>query len=352
MKSYLFLFGRTPALSLLELQTFFPKTISLNDALGYVEADALFPIDTLGGTIKIAEVIAEVYNVTPEILTQYLTGSRNYGVSSYTDTVKISRNFLEHIKQLIGGRFVENLTSVLITKQHVTELIIVKKDTMFLIGKTIAVQDFEAWNKRDYGRPYADPKAGMLPPKVARMAVNIAGMRGTLLDTFCGMGTILGEALLTGWNVIGSDQSESTVEKAKKNLEWLASPGTWKLFVSDATHISEKLEKYSIDAIVTEPFMGDPNVSSRGRWASGPKNIIKGLEKLYIGCLKDWAKVLKPGGKVVIALPEYSVAGKTYFVKKVIDNCESLGYTVLTGPIEYSRPQAIVKREFFVLNKN
>ena len=78
------------------------------------------------------------------------------------------------------------------------------------------------------------------------------------------------------------------------------------------------------------------------------KNIIKGLEKLYIGCLRDWHKVLKKGGVVVMALPVYNINGKTYFVKKVIDMCEMLGYTTLAGPIEYSRPQAVVKRNFFV----
>ena len=81
------------------------------------------------------------------------------------------------------------------------------------------------------------------------------------------------------------------------------------------------------------------------------KNIIKGLEKLYIGCLRDWFKILIPGGKVVIALPEYAFGGRVYFVKKVIDMCENLGYTTLDGPIAYSRPQAIVRRMFYKFQK-
>src|SRR3989344_5585326 len=94
----------------------------------------------------------------------------------------------------------------------------------------------------------------------------------TLLDPFCGMGTILAEALLLGWQVIGSDQSEEVVVKAQANLRWLGLK-THKLFTSDATHISEKVE--SVDAIVTEPFMGKPNVSREN-----VKDIMTGLSKL------------------------------------------------------------------------
>lgn len=354
MKSYLFVFGRTPKLSLLELQTFFPNAVALGETLGFVQSNSLFSIDRLGGIVKIAQVIGESDQITPEVFVPHLTGIKNFGISSYD--YPVTRVLLEHVKQLVGGRFVENLTSVLITKQHVTEIVIAKYEEKYLLGKTVAVQDFEVWNKRDYGRPFADPKAGMLPPKVARMAVNIAGNPGTLLDPFCGMGTILAEASLAGWVVLGSDQNDDVVQKARENLTWLGVAA--QMFVSEAPHISEKIEKNSIDAVVTEPFMGENIAHPRGVNAVHPggvhsiKNIVKGLEKLYIGCLKDWQKVLKDHGKVVIALPQYAVSKKTFFVKRVIDNCENLGYTVLHGPIEYSRPQAIVRRQFFVLQKN
>ena len=81
------------------------------------------------------------------------------------------------------------------------------------------------------------------------------------------------------------------------------------------------------------------------------RNIIKGLEKLYIGCLRDWVHVLVPKGKIIIALPAYAISGRIYFVKKVIDMCENLGYTIVDGPIEYSRPQAVVKRQFYIFQK-
>ncbi len=301
-------------------------------------------------------------------------------------------------------RFVESkqgdeLSSVVVEKQHVTELLIAKDGDRYVIAMTDVVQDFEEWNKRDYARPYADPKSGMLPPKVARMAVNLAAYHASfwqastrasrqtrlprltvarpesqsdagqilvtpgtasktghkvLLDPFCGMGTILSEALLLGCKVIGSDQSEAVIDKARKNIAWLktvypeVSNIPSEFITEDATHIGNHVKHVSIDAIVTEPFMGkqDSRIDEEK-----VKNIIKGLEKLYIGCFKEWYKLLKPGGVLVIALPEYVIKDTLFAVKKVVDNCENLGYTRLVGPIAYSRPHAIVRRNFYVFQK-
>ncbi|MEK9143024.1 MAG: methyltransferase domain-containing protein [Patescibacteria group bacterium] len=375
MIAFLFVLGRTSDLSYLELTSRFENCTRLTPDVASVElstGDAENPkalLAQLGGTIKIAWMLGTIPSLEAPLLARYLLdipGIRSFGISMYGDAKSLDPEVLADIKTQLSEagvhtRYVEAhdgnvLSSVVVAKQKVTELIVVSTGSGFIIGQTLAVQDVEAWSTRDYGRPFADPKSGMLPPKVARMAVNLAHSEvlhptsEVLLDPFCGMGTILGEALLSGWQVIGSDQSEEVVGKAKKNIEWLTKvtgPGpVTKFFVSDATHVSEHLPKESIDAIVTEPFLGSTQWGDRQ-----VKNIIKGLEKLYIGCLRDWVKVLKPNGKVVIALPQYAVHGKTFFVKNVIDRCENLGYTVVHGPIEYSRPQAVVRRQFYIFRK-
>lgn len=369
-QSFIFFFGRTPQLSLLELSTFFPSRRSLGQVAALV-SEGMTPAEMmtmLGGTVKIARVVGSVPSVTPRSITPFLSKEKKsnhivFGVSRYDCDIPISRQFLSQMKELlvqegIGGRFIEArgeaiLSSVVVAKQDVVELAIVKQEDKFLIGRTLAVQPFEEWNRRDYGRPFADPKSGMLPPKIARMVVNIAKPAletPLLLDPFCGMGTIIAEALLTGWRVVGSDQSAEVIEKAERNIRWLsreypAIDSSLDLLISDATHISEKVKSESVDAIVTEPYLGSAEIKHP------IKNIIKGLEKLYIGCLKDWQKILKPKGKIVIALPEYHVGAKKYFVKKVIDSAQLSGYTTLAGPIEYSRPQAVVRREFYVFQK-
>jgi tRNA G10 N-methylase Trm11 len=361
MTSYLFILGRTPELAFVELKTFLPDVTRITE--GVAMSANTVPISKLGGTIKIAEIVGHISNISASSLLPFIKTADTFGVSVYGEG-KVSRRLLEEIKKHLGkGRFIEarngnTLSSVVVEKNKVWELTAVKNTNGYVVGKTVAVQPFEEWGERDFGRPYADPKAGMLPPKVSRMVVNIADRsrdigtplaQKTLLDPFCGMGTILAEALVMGWKVIGGDQSGDVVAKARKNLQWLIQKEpdvsvTYRLHVSDAVHISNFVDKESIDVIVTEPFMGPPKITD-------VRNTIKGLEKLYIGCLRDWRHTLEPHGVVMMALPMYTLGGKTYFVKKVIDMCETLGYTIVTGPIEYSRPGAIVKRMFYLFQK-
>ncbi len=367
MAKSLFILGRTPRLAFLELQTFFPDVSLLREDIAVSATDlpilAEEVMARLGGTVKIAKVLGHVSSISPQTLRPFIENGMTFGVSVY-GAAKISRHVLEDMKKTIsGGRFIEakgnELTSVVVEKNNVQEILAVKTNEGYVIGRTLAVQPFESWNTRDFGRPFADPASGMLPPKVSRMIVNIADQKRdvrqplaqkTLLDPFCGMGTVLSEALVMGWNVVGSDQSKDVVAAARGNLRWLtekhlsAEGVTYRLHVSDAVHVSDMVDANSIDAIVTEPFMGPAKIKNA-------KNAIKGLEKLYIGCLKDWHNVLKEHGMVVIALPKYAVNGKTYFVKKVIDMCENLGYTIEAGPIEYGRPGAVVKRMFFLFRK-
>ncbi len=379
--SYLLVFGRTADLAFIEARNMFPDAERISDDIARVSVGELTNPQTvlamLGGTVKIATEVALVSEITADALVGLLSPEKKlyFGVSAYG--VVLPGNLLTAMKQAletagVHARFVpwrhgQTVSSVSVDKGHIEELIVAKTDKGFVIGKTVAVQDYEGWGYRDYGRPFADAKSGMLPPKVARMLVNIVDMdplakakkRKTLLDPFCGMGTVLAEGYMRGWQVVGSDISESAVRKAKENLAWLvrSAPQTGgevsSLFVHDAVHMSEKLEDESIDAIVTEPYMGDTAIATQKLVdIQKVKNTIKGLEKLYIGCLRDWRSLLVSGGRVVIALPGYAVSGRLLFVKKVVDMCENLGYTIVVGPIEYSRPQAVVKRMFYILEKH
>lgn len=377
-----FLFGRTPDLSLVELQALYPSAVLHTAGIGVVEeaVDAVALIHRLGGTVKIAAFARAVPSLTPEdaadVIFSVATDSRiTFGISTY-GSAKLPSSFVAHVKKVLNSRgatvrFIvardeHALSSVVVSKQQVVELIVLPEADGYSLWTTAAVQDFEDWNRRDFGRPAVDPKAGMLPPKVARMIVNIAlggartDRKPMLLDPYCGTGTILSEALLSGVNVTGSDVSEEQVERAKKNISWLRHeyPAQTEslysaVFVSDATHIRAHLTEKSIDAIATEPYMGE-TVGTKERemlTQQKVKNILKGLEKLYIGSLREWASVLSPGARVVMAMPAYVTQRGVMRVKNVVDRCESLGYTLFIEPIEYSRPQAVVRREFFIFQK-
>lgn len=381
--SYLFVLGRTPKLAFLELQTLFPHVEQIIDDIAILrdamDLNVSELMNLLGGTIKIGKVMGEISSLEPEEITPFLNGTSShleFGLSFYGFTGTPNRLAAAMKRDLeqkgIPTRYIapkhgHTLSTVSVDKSGVTELVIVKVDTGYIIGKTEVVQAYESWGERDYGRPFSDPESGMLPPKVARMIVNIARFtpynkwktkEKTLLDPFCGMGTILAEGYMTGWRVMGSDASPEAVEKAQKNLAWLisrnpdADGGGGIISVTDAAHVSERILPQLVDVIVTEPFMGATNIVNRPEVKPETvKNIMKGLEKLYIGCLREWGKILVSKGKIILALPSYSVLGRTYFVKKVVDMCENLGYTIVVGPIEYSRTQATVKREFYILEK-
>lgn len=354
--TYAFVLGNTPDLSVAEIESLVPYSSKsrLTNEILEISSDKINPeelINKLGGTVKIAKYLGDFQS--DDNLTQYFEKTKkiDFGISIYNsnlDTKKILINTKKILAEKgIKSRFVlpkDNiLSSVVVSKQKLQELIIAKNK----IFKTVAVQDFQDWNKRDYLRPCADPAKGMLPPKVARMMVNLVRPEGgLLLDPFCGVGTILSEALLMGFDVIGSDNSPRAIEFSRKNLEWLSkeykTKNKYDVFVNDARNISLK----SIDAIVTEPYMGplSPTKDTIG-------NIILDLENLYISCLENWQRVLKKGGSIVMAFPSFNFNGLEFRVKSPIDKVRKLGYTLSQGPITYSRPQAIVKRNIWHILK-
>lgn len=380
--SHFFIFGRTPALSFLELKTFFPEASHIIPGVGSV-VESILPaevsplVDMLGGTVKIAEKVAEV-DVLDAAIAAFLPKqpSVTFGISLYGEGV-LPKALLSDIKKALesqgtSARYVtphdgETLSSVTLDKRHVAELIVFRAEKQFIVARTVAIQDYDAWSRRDYGRPRADAKSGMLPMKVARMLVNIATgsefgakeeRQKTIYDPFCGMGTIVAEGFIRGCRMFGSDVSADVIVKAKENITWLTKNypndrgAVVKLFTADAVHVSEVMPAGSVHAIVTEPFMGPTEIALHTRVdMEKARNQLKGLEKLYIGCLRHWRPILAEKGKVIIALPSYAVNGRELSVKKVVDMCEILGYTIVDGPIEYSRPHAVVKRQFYIFQK-
>lgn len=384
MNSHLFFFGNNPELAREELSVFFPSITPITPDIVRVDTDLFLwnsqqlPIQdcltVLAGTTKVADILGKTKNLTPEVVSSYLLDTNvlriDFGISSYGSPFQIPGQFLPAVKDILkkkgfAVRFLEprhgeTLSAVAVARQHIVEINIVYDGTDYTLAKTIAVQEFEAWNKRDYGRPYADPKGGMLPPKAARMMASI-GLGNvpkgkTLLDPFCGMGTIIGEAMLLGAKGIGGDHLPDVIKQAEANCSWLWNeyPSLAKptFYTADAAHVSEVLPALSVDTIVTEPFMGTSKLGEgRVTETEKIKDIMKGLEKLYRGCLRDWHVVLKPEGNVVMAIPQVTVGKTIYSVKNVIDSCETLGYTLVKGPFLYGRPQAIVKRMIYKFRK-
>lgn len=287
----------------------------------------------LGGTQKLGTIVGSVERVQKDELAALLTetllegtpgeGRISFGISIHSidgtspASLQTSAQAIGlTTKKLLkgrgrGARFVTskqpNLSSVVVTKNHLLQegaefVFLVARDQV-LIGKTEAVQSFEDWSHRDYGRPGRDAKRGMLPPKLARMMINLSGMDPvgkTLLDPFCGSGTVLMEGSILGCDeLIGSDILPEAIEDTKANLAW--SKIEAECFVSAAADIEEYVHRRSIDLIVTEPFLGRPRTGKEGR--SAIEKTVAELTKLYAESFAALAKVLKQKGVCVVAFP-------------------------------------------------
>lgn len=319
-------------LAKLEPLTFRPPLCCLRG-----DVHALELMSRLGGTIKIAREVAgpTTYNNLPQKLAELLTdtyGKIVFGLSAHPISTPLRRNDLEtlgkNVKKLLKDagksvRFIPNkeltLSSATVVHNNLVEkgaeFLLIETSAGFVIARTMAVQDFESFSLRDFGRPAFDSKSGMLPPKLALMMLNLANVPtgATILDPFCGSGTVLMEALLQKYAVIGSDLSTKAVHDSKQNIAWLQEKfaiANVKCAISeqDVKHLTQKVGAGSVDAVVTEPYLGEPRHGNES--ATDLQKRTQELADLYSDAFEQFTQILKPGGAVVIALPRFRFKGE------------------------------------------
>jgi len=336
---YWFVLGHQPLLSLAEIEKLYNaryKTYNQADHLAIFYLKNFDPknaITTLGGTIKIAK---EFGNDLPsdelkkKIVNELKTvsGKINFGLSYYGNkfNLKDVQRFGLDIKtelKLAGHsvRFVQNkdiiLSSATVKNNKLEkkgrEFIIYEENNHYSLAVTRAVQPFDQFSERDYGRPGRDDFSGMLPPKLAMMMINLAQAQADdiILDPFCGSGTILSEAMLMGYNnLIGTDISVKAVEDTKQNIAWTIK--SYKLQVTsyktdieqhDVLKLTNKLKPATVNTIITEPYLGKP---LRGRETKEElQKQVEELKELYLSAFAEFKKILKPNGVIVFIIPRF-----------------------------------------------
>lgn len=364
-----FFLGNTPALSTLEINSLYKGAInSITGSIASYDGELeLASLSRLGGTTKVA---IHLDSVSPAELQSRLTtlmrsdpGGKNMAVTSFLPEGEDSHLSLSQIKQDLVAtrktRFVSMNTTphelIMLKAQHVCEYNLLSGAGEIIIAKTVWIHDAKDWISRDRNKPFRDIKRGMLPPKLARIMLNVATLGKTglvIADPFCGTGTILAEAMLLGCHTRGGDTSPSAVSGTKNNLSWIASSPnapqlSFEVYLSDATHFDQVIAK--CDCLVTEPYMGplldERNASSLTRI----KNVAKGLDKLYRGTLNTFHSLLPVGGRVVISFPSFNVYHQTIQTIS-IDTITSLGYNYISS-VPYGKPGAIVTRNITILEK-
>jgi tRNA G10 N-methylase Trm11 len=188
------------------------------------------------------------------------------------------------------------------------EILIVYSGNIVYVAKTLAVIDNQDYIKRDKERPFQNPKLN-IPPKLARILINLTGLKknSVLFDPFCGLATILQEAIMLGIRIYGSDIDYNVILKARKNIIWLSNEYKIKvenissrIFRADARKIT-KLFSIKVDGIVTEPLLIPPLKKFPNLREA--RKMIEISEDIYRNSLNEFVKNLKKGGKLILVVP-------------------------------------------------
>jgi len=363
---YSFILGHSPKLSQAEIEQVLSflnidfETIASSHIFLILETKENLNIEELknflGGIIKIGKLeffIDKLDNQQNLINTFKETIKKNctlenkikFGFSVYTED-RSSQKFIfklslaikkELKKEKISSRVVtskeKELSAVIIEKEHLIEsgfdMQVLKIENRYYFLRTLAVQDFERFNALDYERPRVDARAGMMPPKLAKIMLNLADNRGIVLDPFCGSGTILLMAGELGFKkIIGADISEKAVQDSIENLKWYEERFDNKtsnyIFKSDVKNLlSEGIEKDSIDCIVSEGYLGQPLKGHED--FSFIKEQISSLKELYLDSFKVFEDLLKTGGCVIITLPIFMFNNRENHLE-IVDEIKKIGF--------------------------
>lgn len=388
---FAFIKGKNPSLSRYEIESYLSSRSvyfeTVDDTKYFTIArfqekpDLEGMMKSLGGTLKIAEILA---NGELPILKEAIEGLdvRNifktddkkflFGVSAYTE-----RNSFDYYntigksvkKKLKDSGFNANfmgfsrkrpqLSNVEVIKgglDKTAEIIFCQTRNRFYLGITRFLHNPFEFQKRDIGRP-AQRTIFSIPPRISNILVNLAwAKRGdTLLDPFCGIGTILQEAVLNGVSIRGIDSDAECIKSSIENLEWLSKeykieiPNLEKIITQgDARKLSEILGEETIDAIATEPFLGDP-IRNRPSEDEARK-MLEEISILYNSVLSEMFKVLKHGKRIAMVSPRIRFTKTKDVGLDFKQIAERAGFKVINSFVDAeSRHRTL--REIFVLEK-
>jgi tRNA G10 N-methylase Trm11 len=382
MKLHAFQLGRIKGLCLAELKAVLGKDNFVDTCFGMAlfnttVEDAQELQDSLGGSIKIAEIISETSakdlqdNLENLIRDHFKdpSGKTPFAISTFNERrskdidIKSLLIFSKKVLKSLGlnSRFVnkgrENPRPSTIYKARVlrkgVDINIIKHKDLYLLGKTLSIQNIDAYSTRDYHKPMRDMKVGMTPPKLAQIMINLAGRNTkTIYDPFCGTGTFLMESLLMGKKAIGSDIEERMIEYSQKNLEWFHHKfdcsNDFKLFKRDARFVTKSQLPDKIDAVVTEGYLG--KVFSIQPSKEEKEIELRELANLHLNWLTALHPLLPKQAKIVMCLTNYKNGNRIEDFPKFEEIAQTAGYRIVDSFL-YDRENQIVARAIKVLEK-
>lgn len=306
------------------LRTSVHRAEAPSERVSVFEIDPMLPesIAQLAGSHKIATVTAEVRDSTRDIsdlldnLVPNLDEKSRIVLSGYEidedDYENLARSLLDGVRasglrkvRLLRPRNNELQGEEVLARQAV-DVIAFPYHGGFGLGPTLWVPDSASMKRRGTQKPTPHPDIS-LSPRLARVLVNLAGLREgqTLLDPFCGSGTILAEALYKSYRCLGLDSRASRVQDTRENLSWLlgglGGGERYDVRKGDARELFRMLRGTKVDAIVTEPLLL-PRLDARPRTTTA-SGMIDSAAEVYNDSLASMADSVVPGGRIVIVVP-------------------------------------------------
>ncbi len=197
------------------------------------------------------------------------------------------------------------------------EILAIFSEHKLYIARTRFVYDSMLQQYRDESRPFVSAEIST-SPKICRTLLTLAGARpgDTILDPFCGTGTLLMEAALLGMKCIGVDIDGDQVQGARSNMKWLVRDLgerlDYDIFKGDSRRLSSLVKK-QVDAVAFEPLLGP--IYKEVPPIVEVEKTIKELTTLYRQVLTEIATILRPDGRVAMTIPVINTQGEPISVK-------------------------------------
>jgi tRNA G10 N-methylase Trm11 len=351
---YIFILGRDPELSVLEIESYlesrgYHHKILTDDGVRLVADIKGFKpqkaIKELGGTQKIAEIIDSIENI--------YTGKSNkirYAVSNYTD--EEDQELLQDLKyyfksiKVKAGLKKSSLSPYLSPSeaQNVLEIILYQN----IMAKTVAVFDPKEHKFRDTKRPEQRP-LHTISIRLAKILINLAKAKPgeTLLDPFCGIGTMLQEAILQDINAIGVEKDPKVTKQAKINLKWVEkhykTSAKYEVYALDSRNLSRKVK--TCDIVASEPFMGP--FLHKLPTESEARKTIRQLRPLYEKVLQELKKVTKK--RIVIIAPRFKTRNRKQIHLNLENTLSKLDLKA-QKPIPYTASKSKMIRDIWIID--
>lgn len=391
---YIALLGRQPALGMCELERLYGgQSVSWHSDISAVIDTVDCPdVQLLGGSQKIGEVVAEFpkgnwRDVSTKIVQYYSQlwsasdHKKTLGIGAYGFPVssrEVQKTGLILKRRLkdkdVSLRLIPNNEPALNTavshhnklglSEHKVELLVIKAaNGKVVVAESRGSQNISALAARDQARPKTDAFVGMLPPKLARMMVNMTvgghqpDQAVSILDPFCGTGVLLQEALLLGYSVFGSDLSQKMVDYSQQNLAWLANHnqinGISHVELGDAmTHRwSTTPTHVATETYLGQPFSAPPSPEKLAEVRGNCNHIISQF-------LKNLRSQIKDDSTLCIAVPAWRSGTGEVTHLPLVSNLEKFGYRRLPlshvshDQLLYFRPDQVVARELLLITPN